>query len=143
MLLRLVYASRMYAPIDVEQVAKAAAVANASKGITGLLLCDGEFFLQVLEGPRNVVSELFLKIARDPRHSGVQLVEASEVPALSYPNWGMGVIADVRKSATIWLDATAGRLDPFNMPARLIQDFIRAASFELLSLEERAKDLTR
>lgn len=47
---------------------------NAERGITGLLVFDGQHFLQYLEGPHAQVRQLMGRIVADPRHTGVHLV---------------------------------------------------------------------
>lgn len=55
----------------------AAGAHNSKRGVTGGLMFNREYFGQVLEGPRAVVSELFCKIAQDPRHRSLVIAEAS------------------------------------------------------------------
>ena len=41
---------------------------NTKHGLTGILLHVGDTFFQVLEGPRDVLEELYGKILKDTRH---------------------------------------------------------------------------
>jgi hypothetical protein len=63
---------------------------NAEKGITGLLLFQGNHFLQVLEGEPNQVRKLFQSIAKDPRHRDIALLFEEFVSQRQYPDWSMG-----------------------------------------------------
>ena len=73
-LIRVVYASRATyqcvanLPLELEQILAAAILNNRPKKITGLLIAHRGWFLQVLEGPDEVVYELFRHICTDPRH---------------------------------------------------------------------------
>jgi hypothetical protein len=103
-----------------EALVAAAAKANQRAGITGLLLAEGDYFLQVLEGPRECVSELFARIARDPRHARVTLIEARSITETSCPKWGMTLFDAITKSAALWPGNETQRFDPTSMSERAI-----------------------
>ncbi|GAB2585043.1 hypothetical protein Aab01nite_53370 [Paractinoplanes abujensis] len=65
---------------------------NQREQITGVLAFDRRWFLQCLEGSREVVTRKFLAIARDPRHTGVTLMAFEEVGERLFPDWSMGAI---------------------------------------------------
>jgi hypothetical protein len=93
---------------------------NTDLGIAGVLLFDGERFLQWLHGARDPVSQLMNAIVADTRHTGVRvLLEVPLGTASVDPRWRTGFIdADA-------LDAVAA-LDPadhgaiFDALARLL-----------------------
>lgn len=76
-------------PADLENILSCAVAHNLAHGVTGVLLFNGLNFLQVLEGPRCAVEELYERITRDPRHNGLSLIKTQDIEALSYPEWGM------------------------------------------------------
>jgi hypothetical protein len=78
---------------------------NARSGVTGILLYRHGMFLQVLEGPRAEVDELYATIARDSRHHEVSTVLVEDRPERRFPDWTMG-FADV--------DGELGDVDGFN-----------------------------
>ena len=91
-MLRLIYLSTARLGLeaaDLENILSRAVAHNLAHGVTGVLLFNGRNFLQVLEGPRRMVEELYERITRDPRHTGVTLIKTEDVRALSYPEWGM------------------------------------------------------
>jgi hypothetical protein len=63
---------------------------NQAQGITGALVFDIRWFVQLLEGPRDSVWSAFVKIERDPRHTNVQFVEMAAVPTRRFGDWWMG-----------------------------------------------------
>lgn len=65
------------------------ALNNARDGITGMLVTDEEFFLQVLEGERQPVSDTFLRIAQDHRHGSVAILSVSDAENRLFPNWSL------------------------------------------------------
>ena len=71
MLVRLLYASRAAVPLTtpiVDSIMEQSRENNPRQGITGLLCFSGDIFIQVLEGGRDAVCELFNTIVRDDRH---------------------------------------------------------------------------
>ena len=75
MLVRCLYASRAvkaHGPAVIDNIFEQSRTHNPRKGITGLLCFTGDIFVQVLEGGRDEVCELFNAIVRDDRHEDVR-----------------------------------------------------------------------
>lgn len=75
---------------------------NSANGITGLLIyIDGDF-IQILEGKKETVQNLFNLIKLDKRHSTVISVFDQQVPGRMFENWAMGfsqeTIENLRKN---------------------------------------------
>lgn len=66
--------------------------ANKQLDVTGLLIFDGEHFLQVLEGPFGVISELIESIQQDIRHSQVVILLKEPIPRREYEQWSMQLL---------------------------------------------------
>jgi hypothetical protein len=62
---------------------------NKALDITGLLLYKGGNFMQVLEGPDEVVNSLYEKIKLDPRHKDVTVISSEQISARQFPAWEM------------------------------------------------------
>jgi len=63
---------------------------NIENHITGVLLyIDGDF-LQVLEGKKKDIEQLFEKIKRDKRHKGIIVVYEGSKTQRQFSNWSMG-----------------------------------------------------
>jgi len=95
MLIRLLYISRSVGPQTstvTGSILKTSLTNNRINQITGILCQGVGFFIQVLEGERNNVNELFLKIANDRRHKNVELISFEEVTLRKYPKWLMAHI---------------------------------------------------
>ena len=52
---------------------------NSARGITGMLLCYDRDIIQVLEGERKEIDQVFEKIQRDGRHSGIMVLINREI----------------------------------------------------------------
>jgi hypothetical protein len=75
---RLVYASAASAPLlaeKLDRIVNHARHANASTGVTGMLLFQEGRFLQVLEGTREALLDLVERIRRDRRHQNLTILE--------------------------------------------------------------------
>ena len=136
MLVRLIYASRSTTPITdqvVEDVLAKSRESNPNAGITGVLcVCDGNVFMQLLEGGRDDVNRLYSRVIHDTRHTDVTLLEYSEITERRYTNWRMGRVDLDRINAGMVLKySEKPRLDPFQVPGRVaiavLQDIMDAA----------------
>ena len=89
-MLQLVYlsAATEIAP-DVSELAEQSALRNAAEEITGVLMLSGGHYLQVLEGPKEVVEDAFLRIIGDPRHDQLNLLARSLVTARQFGSRSM------------------------------------------------------
>lgn len=62
---------------------------NMRDGITGLLICRADLYLQLLEGPEAAVDAAYRRIAADDRHMGLRLLTRSTVADRLFPAWAM------------------------------------------------------
>jgi len=74
---------------EVKHILRASRRNNTGKGITGLLLYRDGSFAQFLEGPADLVDELYNKIERDTRHRGVIRVLRQPVTKRDFKEWSM------------------------------------------------------
>jgi diguanylate cyclase (GGDEF)-like protein/PAS domain S-box-containing protein len=92
-------AGEAIAPEHVQGIVTESRESNASEGITGLLIHQNGYFMQLLEGRREPVEALMARIAEDPRHSEPLVVVRGYARQRLFSNWSMG----------FWdLEATAG-----------------------------------
>jgi hypothetical protein len=117
MLVRCLYASRAAAPIGeplVTAILDQARRNNPRLGVTGLLCYAGDVFIQVLEGGRDGVCELFNAIVRDDRHSAVRILLYEEVTARRFGDWTMGRAEIAKASRSVLLKySEMPELNPF------------------------------
>ena len=62
---------------------------NRADRITGFLLCDGEAFVQVLEGPQAALEACLGRISRDPRHQRLEVRLQEPLDQRQFPQWSM------------------------------------------------------
>ncbi|MBV9829379.1 MAG: BLUF domain-containing protein [Alphaproteobacteria bacterium] len=65
---------------------------NRRRGITGLLLYIDGNFIQLIEGEKDVVSDLFEQIRLDPRHRTVITLTRGRIEQRHFANVSMGFI---------------------------------------------------
>ena len=125
MLVRLMYASRSAAAMDadaMQSILRQCKDNNPALGITGLLCqCSSSgIFMQVLEGGRPAVNQLYLKIAQDKRHTEVQLLSYEEINERRFAGWAMGQVNMARLNASLLLKYSATPvLDPYSMSGQV------------------------
>jgi hypothetical protein len=91
-LFRIVYVSTAQPGLtdkDIESLLNSAQSNNDERFITGYLVHNGPSFMQLLEGPFNEVDEIYARILRDRRHTGVVRITAEWAEHRVFPNWSM------------------------------------------------------
>ena len=123
MLVRLLYASRAVPAIDHEElvtILRQSKAHNPTVGVTGVLCFSGGIFLQVLEGGRSAVNQLYNRIATDPRHRQVELMVYEEIGERRFAGWSMGQVNLSRLNPALMLKYSAlPTLDPFAVSGRV------------------------
>jgi Sensors of blue-light using FAD len=95
MLVRFAYASRAAQSLTgtlTEAILEKSRAKNPALGITGILCYSGNVFIQVLEGGRDEVCELFNAIVRDDRHTNVRILTFEEIRERKFCGWTMGQV---------------------------------------------------
>jgi hypothetical protein len=96
---RLVYRSQLtISPedrkVEIESILEDSRSKNVERDITGALLVWQDYVVQTLEGEESAVRGLYEKIALDPRHEAVALLEAQPVESRAFTRWSMARISD-------------------------------------------------
>jgi hypothetical protein len=121
MLTRLIYASEpaeALTPATVQDILARARSNNQRLHLSGLLAFDSRCFLQVLEGPRATLGTLYHRIAADPRHRRLELIEVVPVDARRFGRWTMGFAAADTAHAELFLRfGGSPQFDPYAMRA--------------------------
>ena len=130
----LVYASRFargVGPNDVQDILTISRERNKAAGITGVLCYDPRFFLQVLEGPRDAVNELYCDIAGDKRHDHVMILSYQEVAARLFDEWSLAYVRMDDSTRPICRKyCLSGAFDPYAMTAEQALGFVTEMSAE-------------
>ena len=119
MLVRLMYASRAADSVnsdDLAAILKKSKTNNPPIGVTGVLCFSDGIFLQVLEGGRGPVNDLYNTILRDPRHQQVMLLHYREISERRFTGWTMGHVKLDKMNPSLLLKySEKAVLDPFSV----------------------------
>ena len=136
MLVRLLYASHAAEPVTAElmhTILRQSRQHNPAHGITGVLCCSGNIFMQVLEGGRTAVNRLYARIVADPRHRDPELLAYESIVERRFAGWAMGQVQLSRLNPALLLKYSAtAALDPFAVPGvvslALLDELVATAS---------------
>jgi len=136
MLVRCLYASRAAAGTSaaiLDDILVQSRRNNPANGITGMLCVSNNVFIQVLEGGRDEVCDLYHAIVRDTRHEQVRLLAYEEITERRFGGWTMGQVnlAKVNPSQLLKYFKRA-KLDPFDASGSatlsLLSELVASAS---------------
>ena len=104
---------------------------NARDDITGALICRGDIYLQLLEGPKEQVMRTLERIKRDDRHVEVTLHVAEDAAERMFAEWAM-----LHDPAASWIwsieEVAAGAVERTN-PEEVMAFFKRLRGLPHLS----------
>lgn len=90
---QILYTSKALHPFKDDELQKLLELArfnNSKKSVTGMLLyCNGNF-IQLLEGEKEQLTDLFETISCDRRHIEVKKIIEGEITKPQFPDWSMG-----------------------------------------------------
>ena len=117
MLVRCLYASRATAQVAgpmLESILGQSRRNNLQNGITGMLCVSEDIFIQVLEGGREEVCELFNAIVRDDRHTQVRMLAFQEIAERRFGSWTLGQVNVAKVNPALLLKySERATLNPF------------------------------
>jgi hypothetical protein len=130
------YASRAAESVDHDAllaILKKSKANNPAIGITGVLCFSGGIFLQVLEGGRAGINQLYNRIAADPRHTDVVLLSYEEIGERRFAGWSMGQVNIGRLNPALLLKySERAVLDPYSVSGKvsmaLFEELVATAS---------------
>ncbi len=121
MLIRMLYLSRAVGPQTTTMTSSILASAqdfNARNGVTGVL-CQGQgFFLQVLEGERSLVNQLYRRIVLDRRHQDLELLLLEDIEERRFGRWSMAFV--VLSDQDLRVQMQQPDFDPYATPGRVL-----------------------
>lgn len=95
MLISLLYVSRAVGPQTTAATSSILASSrqhNPALGVTGVL-CQGHgLYMQVLEGERKAVNQLYAHILKDRRHADAEVLVYEEIKQRRYGQWSMAYV---------------------------------------------------
>ena len=89
---QLIYVSTLadHAQSELPRILESAIRNNQAKDLTGMLLYADGNVMQVLEGEKEPLYEIFQRIEQDPRHHGIFVLLDTEIESRHFETWSMG-----------------------------------------------------
>jgi hypothetical protein len=103
---RLIYSSEAalgLAAAELEEMLAESRIRNKAHGITGVLLLVEGAFLQILEGEKDDVDSLMVRIGRDPRHHDIKVFYEEEVDERAFASWSMAYLTPSAEELSKWI----------------------------------------
>ena len=91
------YARHKMADDDLLKLLEECRSNNEGNGITGMLLYIDKKFIQVIEGDKQTVVDLFDRISLDRRHKKVSIILEGELKTRNFQGWAMAFEAEDKK----------------------------------------------
>lgn len=91
-MLSIIYVSTAADDFDYDALAALTQQANGKNNtndITGMLVYNGELFMQLLEGEEERVAEILDIISKDKRHTNVTIIRKQDIVTRECPDWSM------------------------------------------------------
>ncbi|MCG8563118.1 MAG: BLUF domain-containing protein [Hyphomicrobiales bacterium] len=136
-LFRLIYYSRNAIPeseapqrAELKGIIEACRRNNPPLGVTGALLFNQTYFAQVLEGDRKAVTQTFCRIANDPRHTDLVILEARPIQRRRFANWSMGFVSASVAEEVHRRYCISSQFNPTKMTADSLLGFMEELSEE-------------
>jgi hypothetical protein len=109
---------------------------NSQNGVTGYLIFDKSYFIQILEGDSETVMSTFERIKGDRRHMEIAVVETREIAMRSFGSWTMGAAMRSLDHEEVYLrHGISGPIDP----RKLTGPRILALAADLRDLERERR----
>lgn len=119
---RIIYASTATEAVSfdlISGIVKKASEANKELNVTGGLVFNSNYFMQVLEGSQKNVNSLYHKIARDDRHNDLVIISYEQISERLFPNWGMRLATITKENADVYFRYCAeSAFDPYQFTSK-------------------------
>lgn len=109
---------------ELQSLARQARARNRSVGVTGMLLFEEGRFLQTLEGPPEGLEAIWSSVARDQRHSEIEVLSKHMAPARLFTGWDMFLSSNVSRIP----DPVGGQ---FDLPPAVAEHVRKAVQMSL------------
>ena len=132
-LVQLVYASesiKQYDHSEIDAIVEQAKKYNHKHRISGMLYYDESVFVQLLEGSRKDVSNLFQRIWFDLRHTNVQILYLEETKIREWRDWSMLHVStqDKKERTFVKYSTLPSGFNPYILSGAVLKMYIHELS---------------
>jgi hypothetical protein len=112
MLVQLIYASTPITVVSstVLDFIPGAIIENAKHDITGMLISTPTCYVQILEGERKAVNQLYQNIVKDNRHINCTILRYASIPNKEFKDWSM-IHTNLHELKSAYIDAIFDEVD--------------------------------
>ncbi len=132
---RLTYISRFsdnLTAADIEKIGKISQQNNQARNITGVLLCLGGMFFQILEGEAADVDLIYQRILDDPRHTDIVCLKSEfDVTERLFPEWSMQII-DLEHNTDLIIQPIKTLLETITESHGILEKYTQTSIFKLI-----------
>ncbi len=107
-----------------------AIAANKAMNITGMLVFNGKYFLQYIEGETEPLNTLFDNITLDNRHHSITLIDQSPIEKRIFGAWSMGYLNNSSAIQKVMSEVTgSSEFTPDTFSAEQAKNILQKLSF--------------
>ena len=91
LLTQIIYSSKPFGFTEsvLDDILTISRIRNARDDITGTLICRGDMYLQLIEGPDAAIQSTYDRICGDDRHLEINKLVSRAVSERMFPKWAM------------------------------------------------------
>lgn len=116
---------------QIDHILSTARRRNAAASVTGAMLFNEDWFVQLLEGDEDAVRGTFARIALDPRHELVEILFESSAAERRFPDWSMAFVGDAEGIRKRFADSPLAERN-MKMHGQEMVDFMVALANDVL-----------
>jgi adenylate cyclase len=133
---RLTYISKISRPLSEEEIEEIGIISvknNHTQDITGILLCLGGIFFQIMEGEADKINHLYKKILKDDRHTEILCLKTEDnVQTRLFPDWSMKTI-NLDTDTDIFIQPIKTLLKTVTDSHRILEKYTQPTIFRIIN----------
>jgi adenylate cyclase len=133
---RLTYISKFSRPLSNEEIENIGRVSNNNnkiENITGVLLCLGGIFFQILEGDEQKIDKVYERILNDDRHSEILCLKTEDnIQDRLFPDWSMKTI-NLEEDTDVFIRPIKTLLKTVTESHRILEKYTQPTIFKIIS----------
>jgi len=142
-LARLIYtssANKKNTPEILQSIYTNSKTNNHDYNISGVLCYSSAYFLQCIEGPVEAVNSLYKNILIDKRHTGVTLIEYTDIDVRNFEKWNMAYINfDSLEKKLIFKYSNSENFEPYELNKKQALMFLKDIAEHSKIIENEVK----
>ena len=126
---QLIYVSKLDCNLAINNLSaifEKASKKNKSRDITGFIVYNGKYFLQVIEGNKDTVNNLYGNIVQDERHTDILLLGTKDLENRDFEDWNLGYVnSDKVIKEFLYLKTKKRLFLPYQFTYEFALDFLK------------------